>query len=151
MLFNYQKKLKKLSIENERLKIGLHKSWLANSNLIYLNMLYDKKNKVEQYLISQKFNVVAIYGMNRIGFSFARFLRDTKIRVCYGIDRNQNKIDDFVEIRSPEMVSNEPDVIIVTAEFDYQEIYVKIKKIVDKPVIKLSNLLEEIVILPDDY
>lgn len=151
MLFKYQSQLKYLKAENERLQIGLYKSWLANHNLIYMNMLCDKKDKVEQYLDRQKFKVVAIYGMNYIGFSLVRFLKDTKIRVCYGLDRNQNIIDDAIEVRLPEKVSDEPDVIIVTAEFDYQEVCRRIRNLVDKPVIKLSNLLEEVVLMSEDY
>ena len=87
--------------------------------------------------------------MGKLGIVLEKYLANTQIKVCYGIDRNKNLSNDSIEIRTIEGVSNDMDMIIVTAEYYFYEIQENLSRIVNVPVVRLSNLLEEVLLVAE--
>ena len=135
--------------EIDDLKIMLIKGHIVNKNLTYLSLLYENAERIERYLINQHIFTVGIYGMDKLGIVFEKYLAKTHIKVCYGIDRNKNLQNDSVEIRTIEETSNDMDMIIVTAEYYFHEIQENVSRIVNVPVVRLSNLLEEVLLVAE--
>lgn len=135
--------------ENDDLKIMLIKGHIVNKNLAYLSLLYEDAERIERYLNNQHIFTVGIYGMGKLGIVLEKYLANTQIKVCYGIDRNKNLSNDSIEIRTIEGVSNDMDMIIVTAEYYFYEIQENLSRIVNVPVVRLSNLLEEVLLVAE--
>lgn len=134
--------------EIEKLKIRLSKGQIVNKNLTYLCLIRDDAERIEKYLVNQHISVVGIYGMGKVGIVLENYLEKTNIKICYGIDQNRNLKNDNIEIRTIDEISNDMDMIIVTAEYYYQDIQKNLCTLGNVPVVKLSNLLEEILMVP---
>ena len=111
-------------------------------------MMYSKKDwsQVEQFMLGQGISRIAIYGMGILGQELANLMENSKIKICYGIDKR--KKDTSCEVREPDQIDNDMDMIIVTAEFDYTEIRRQLEELVNVPIVLLSDLLEEIMAMP---
>lgn len=113
----------KPSESNER--YGEEKELLVNSFMAYLyghGEILDKEKAIkilEEKLINKGYTEIAIYGMGKGGNWLFNILRDSKIKVKYTIDRNNNNLQLPIKCVSPDDISQDIDAIIVTplAEF----------------------------------
>lgn len=110
--------------------------------------LLEDWHHVEQFMLNQGMCRIAIYGMGIVGEAFWERIRDTKIEVVYGIDKWKDT--SCIEIKRPNEIGRDMDVIIVTVEPDFQNIRKELSEIIDVPIILLSSLLDEImsIVLP---
>ncbi len=97
--------------------------------------------KLEEYLASQKYCKVAIYGMGVLGNLLYQELRNTRIQVSYAIDRNGDEMYFEVPVLNPSDEYDEVDAIIVTAILDYEKIGANIKKKTHADVISLEDVI----------
>lgn len=103
-----------------------------------------ENKKLEEYFEENGFNVIAIYGMSYVGETLLNELRNTKVNVVYGIDKNKNTIYTDVNIVSLDEELEEVDAIIVTAITYFDEIKEKLLNKVKCPIISLEDILYEI-------
>lgn len=97
--------------------------------------------KLEEYLASQKYFKVAIYGMGVLGNLLYQELSNTGIQVSYAIDRNGDEMYFEVPVFNPSDEYDEVDAIIVTAILDYEKIRANIKKKTHADVISLEDVI----------
>ncbi|MBR3834100.1 MAG: hypothetical protein IKJ73_07260 [Lachnospiraceae bacterium] len=95
---------------------------------------------VAGYMKKQGYERVAIYGMKELGERLYVELTQAEIDVICVIDGNKNVLGDF-KLLSPNDDIPEIDVLIVTAEYYFDEINNKMEKKVNCPILKLSELL----------
>jgi lactate dehydrogenase-like 2-hydroxyacid dehydrogenase len=96
------------------------------------------------YFNRHKYKNIAIYGMSHVGELLLDELKDSDVKVAYGIDRNRsyNYID--IDVCSPEDSLKEVDAIVVTAITSFDEIKSKLSTKVSCPIISLEKILFEV-------
>lgn len=99
---------------------------------------------LSQYFESNSYKNIAIYGMSYAGESLVEELKNTEIRVKYGIDKNADRIYSEIDIVTIEDSLEEVDVIVVTAITFFDEIVEKLEKKIDCPIISLEDILYEV-------
>lgn len=87
---------------------------------------------------------IAVYGMSYAGETLVEELKDTEVKVAYGIDRNADGIYASVEMVSLEDDLGEVDAVVVTAVTFFDEIEEKISEKLDCPIISLEDILYEV-------
>lgn len=84
---------------------------------------------------------IAVYGMSYVGESLVNELKDTGVRVLYGIDKNVDRISSTVDIVSINDNLEPVDAIIVTAISFFDEINKELSKKIDCPIISLDDII----------
>lgn len=119
-------------------------------NLNYFQLLQSKKIDVKKVLESQSIRCISIYGMGNMGKRLLEELSKYGVDVCYGIDQKNGSFPDIqLEIRKPQDIANDMDMIFVTPEIDFDEIHNTLRKKVSVPIILLKDFLEELLRLPE--
>ena len=104
-----------------------------------------KGKNLADYFIKRGYKNIAIYGMSYAGDSLIGELKDTEVRVAYGIDRNAHRIYSDVDIFSLEEDLAEVDAVIVTAISFFDEISEKLSEKMECPILSLEDILYEII------
>lgn len=100
--------------------------------------------KLSGFFEDNHFNTVAIYGMSYLGERLIDELKDTNIKVLYGIDRNAANIYSEIEVYTPDESLPKVDVIVVTSAFYYDEIERDLQKKVSYPIISIEDVVYEV-------
>lgn len=125
------------------------KQWreLADKNYA-LFMLMNKWLKTKQagrhikeYLVENDYKSVAVYGMSHVGKCLVEELKDCGVEIKFAVDRNAAAVCSDIEIYAPEEPLPEADVMIVTAVYYYNEIYIDLKDKVMCPIVSLEDIL----------
>lgn len=82
----------------------------------WLRVRQDGRSLV-QYFKNRDYKNIAIYGMSYLGESLVNELKDSDVKVLYGIDKNAENIYSSVEVISSIDDLPKVDVIVVTAVF----------------------------------
>lgn len=113
--------------------------------------LYQNNIKIEQYFKKKGIKKIAIYGMADIGIALYRELMQSDIEVCYGIDKMRHKCEYEVEIRTPEEIDFDMDMIVVTAVSYFGMIYDDLSSRLENriPIIGIDEVIIELLIGED--
>lgn len=95
------------------------------------------------YFKEEGYDKIAIYGMGKLGKHFVNELAESGIKVLYAIDRKENILSE-IKVYSMDDEWPEADVIVVTATFDYENIYNSITQKSKIKVISLEDVLYEL-------
>lgn len=87
---------------------------------------------------------IAVYGMSYVGETLVEELKNTSIRVAYGIDKNADTIYSDVDIVSMEDELGKVDAIVVTAITYFDEIKEQLSQKIDCPILSLEDILYEV-------
>lgn len=116
-----------------------------------LFMLMNQWVKVKQegknlstYFVKNGYKKIAIYGMSYAGETLVDELKDTDIKVVYGIDKKADSIYSDIEIVSLEDELEDVDAVVVTAITFFDEIEENLSDKVDCPIISLEDVLYEV-------
>lgn len=99
---------------------------------------------ISSYFEKNGYKKIAIYGMSYVGETLVEELKDTNIKVLYGIDQKAQDIHAEFDIVSLDVELEKVDVIVVTAITFFDEIEKKLCELVDYPIISLDDILYEI-------
>lgn len=132
-----QKKIE-LSRKNSELKyehmFRLMNQWLA---------LKQKNINIDVYLLKKGYQNISIYGMGHIGVRLLDELKNSDIKVKYGIDQNANNLFTNLKVIFPHEVLEEVDAIIVTAITSFSEIEEYLKKRVKYSILSIEDVIYE--------
>ena len=100
---------------------------------------------IDDYLYSMGYSSIGIYGMGKLGVRLYDELKDTKIKVLYGIDRKYKNIYSEVPVVSMNDASSDVDVVVITVvnEIDTIEKDLKEKGIM---TISLKQIIGDILV-----
>lgn len=101
---------------------------------------------IADWLKTNKYMSVAIYGMSLIGERLYIELADQGIQVAYGVDRLSRDYLDGIKMYQPCENLPEADAVIVTAVSDYDMIREQLHEKVDCPVISFRDIVDEMLI-----
>lgn len=100
-----------------------------------------KENNIATFLADNHLQTIAVYGMSFVGETLVDELKDSDIKVSYGIDQNAGGIYSDIEIFSPEDKLPAVDAVVVTAITFFEEIREMLQEKIDCPVISLEDIL----------
>lgn len=108
----------------------------------WVSILQDNRN-LSEYFEKNKYGKVAVYGLGTLGENLANDLKD---KVVFAIDekaagRDQSR---FPVYSMDDVINEEPDVVVVTPVFAFQDIQSGCEAKFGCPVISLEDVIDEI-------
>ncbi len=138
------------TVGKEQGKMIKKQQQLAEKHLAIMKV-YDEWLKVRQdggslvrYFEMRNYKNIAIYGMSYLGESLVRELKDSDVKVKYGIDKNAENIYSSVDVVNLSIDLPKVDAIVVTTIFFFDEVADELENLVDCPVISLENIVYEV-------
>ena len=121
--------------------IGRYKSYW---NILdkWLTLLENGKS-LEEILSKRGFYTIALYGLGMLGLHVMKELEGSKISIKYGIDQRGSDIRQAFPILKKEDELPEVDAVIVSATYDFGEIYRMLNEKMDCPIISLEEIVGE--------
>lgn len=98
---------------------------------------------LSSYFEEKGYYSIAIYGMSYAGETLAEELKQSSIKVSYGIDKRSENIYADFKILSPDNVLEEVDAIVVTSIKYFDEIEEQLSGKVECPILSLEDILYE--------
>jgi hypothetical protein len=99
---------------------------------------------LSSYFEKNGYKKIAIYGMSYAGETLLDELKDTGIKVVYGIDKKADAIYADVDVVTMDDDLEEVDAIVVTAITFFDEISEALSDKVTCPIISLEDILYEV-------
>lgn len=130
------------SVNKERNMSDKHLALFLMMNQ-WVRVKQEGKN-LSTYFEKKGYRKIAIYGMSYAGETLVHELKDTKVNVAYGIDKNADSIYAEVDVIGMEDCFDEVDVVVVTAITFFDEIEEKLQKKIKCPIISLEDILYDI-------
>lgn len=109
----------------------------------WLQVKQEGKSLVD-YFENHKYKSIAIYGVSYAGERLLNEVKDSRITVKYGIDKEADSIDADIRVLSPDDLLEDVDAIVVTPIFFIDEIEHSLSQKVDCPIISLQDILFEL-------
>jgi hypothetical protein len=132
-------KFVKKSADNLEKKVDKFKTYYSMQNQ-WLQLKQEGKS-LEGYFLEKGYHSIAIYGMGEMGNHLYEELKNTQIKVAYGIDKNASGTYAEIDIFSLEDNLEKVDAIVVTAVFDFCKIEEEIREQFDCPIISLEEVV----------
>lgn len=96
------------------------------------------------YFVKNGYKKIAVYGMSYAGETLMEELKDSEVKIVYGIDKNADEIYADVDIVSVDDDLEQVDAIVVTAITFFDEIQEKLSQKIMCPIISLEDILYEV-------
>lgn len=93
------------------------------------------------YFNEHGYKKIAIYGMSYAGETLLNELKDSEIKVVYGIDKKAGGIYADIETVSADDILEDVDAVVVTAITFFGEIEEKLSQKMECPIICLEDIL----------
>jgi hypothetical protein len=129
----------------------INKAWGYSEKHLALFQMMNQWVQVKQegknlasYFEKKGYKKIAIYGMHYAGETLLDELKNTDIKVAYGIDKNADLLYVDVDVVTMDDDLEEVDAIVVTAITFFDEIEEKLSAKVDCPIISLEDVLYEV-------
>ncbi len=106
-------------------------------------ILYQKNIRLADYFQKKHIRTAAVYGMGDIGELVLQDLRDSSVKVLYGIDRRADQLQGGVPILRLEEIKEQVDMVIIAAKVDYDDIKKSILQYMECDVMTLEDVLAE--------
>lgn len=138
-------RINKKAIVEKNKRIDKFKSYY---NLLNQWMYLRQENKsLAEYFKKNNYNRIAIYGLGELGNHLIDELKNTEIKIVYGIDKSVDSIFGDIQTFSLEeidRISEDVDVIVVTAVFAFEEIEKELIGKIESHIISLDEIVFEI-------
>jgi FlaA1/EpsC-like NDP-sugar epimerase len=99
---------------------------------------------LSSYFEKNNYKKIAIYGMSYAGETLIDELRDTNVKVAYGIDQKADSIYSDIDIVTVDDDFEDVDAVVVTAITFFDEIEEKLLQKIKCPIISLEDILYEV-------
>lgn len=106
----------------------------------WLRLKQDGKS-MTTYFDRKGYKSIAIYGMHYMGMSLLNELKNSQVKVKYGIDKNADHIFADCKVITPDEEFEDVDAIIVTPVFYFESIEEELSPKTSCPVISLEEVL----------
>lgn len=140
-LFGSMRKMKKINDQANKWKrqSDKYEQALLMTNR-WLKLKHMNKSLEEFFLINRYYKV-AIYGMNYIGIRLYEELKDSSVKVLYGIDKFSSSAEADILVYAPTDVLEKVDAVIVTPVYFFEEIKRDLKGQINAPIVSMNDVL----------
>lgn len=105
--------------------------------------LKNEGKSLQKFFDDNCIKTVAVYGIGALGERLCEDLRQLKVELCYGIDKDAtNKCSKRLRIVTPDDELEPVDAIIVTPVQAFYEIEAELEKRIHTDIISLEDLVE---------
>ena len=133
--------------KDEELKDLLKKERRISWNLYKIGQLLCSNLNIKEVFSKQGFDKIAVYGYGKVGQLFMNLMSKNNVEIGYCIDKKANIYGTEIEIRhNIEDIDNSVDVIIVTADYYFDEIKSEINNYLDIKILSVTKILEELML-----
>lgn len=101
---------------------------------------------LEKLLQARGYREIAIYGMSDIGKHVYHALKNSNIKICYGMDQGASGRYETIMVKKVDEMVEKVDVMIVTAIMDFEKIKNNLEKKFNFPIISIQEILYETII-----
>ncbi len=108
----------------------------------WANLRQEGRN-LEEYFIKNGYLRIAVYGMGVVGKRLIKELKNSKIQVVYGIDKNEDMVYTDLDVLTMNDELIKVDAVVVTVVKEFDVICDAILKKTDCPVIAIEDILGE--------
>lgn len=108
----------------------------------WINLKQEGRN-LEEYFLKNKYKRIAIYGMGIIGQRMVKELKNSEIRVAYGIDRNKKLIYSDLKMITMEDDFQDVDAVVVTVVKEFDAIKEALLERTDSTILAVEDILDE--------
>ena len=131
--------------EKHCMVISKKADWLSDLSVMQTRWLWLLQNgkTVADYCNNNGYRRVAIYGMSEIGYALLDELKSGGVEIPYCIDRNADSIFAKVDVKRPDEVPDEADVVIVAVIQYYDSVKNTLEKRVTCPIVSLADIVWE--------
>lgn len=121
---------------------------LRRHDLLLDNWICLKEKDIEFSTYFKKYNyqVIAIYGMGKLGKHLYNELKKGDIQVLYGIDKNRNNIDCDLKIYLPNEQIPQVDAVVITIIDQYVEIGELLRRNLKCAMITIEEIVQELLL-----
>lgn len=136
--YENQNAIKDKILHKQESGLEVYKAWIQ---------LYQRNERIEDYLLANDCHSVAIYGLGRIGENLFEELSKSKITIDYVIDKSVSVSKgsyQSVLCYNPDAVLPKTDIIIITVPGEADEIAIHLADC-GSPVVPIQDLLRHIV------
>lgn len=106
--------------------------------------LKQHEKSLEEYFVNNQYKSVAIYGMGELGNRLYDELENSSIHVKYVVDKEAMSVFSKVDVRELDEITDDIDVVVVTAFFAMEDIQPLVEDKVSCPVISLEDVVYEL-------
>lgn len=115
-------------------------------NLLNMWMILKEKGvSLEQYFMKHGYKKIAIYGYGNIGKHLRYDLRESQVEVMCAIDKKSKSCQADIPVYDLNDSFPTCDVIVITVINEYEKIIVDLDKVVNCPIVSLSEVVSECV------
>lgn len=142
LCFAWKREKKKYINQNIEKEKVIHKQEGALETYKLWICLYQQNKKIENYLLTNNFRSVAIYGMGRIGRNLYKELSESEVNIDYIIDRQISISKGNYQSTlcyNPNSLLPKTDLIIITISSEADDIALYLSKS-NLPVISIQDL-----------
>lgn len=108
----------------------------------WTNLKQDGKS-LEEYFLKNGYLQIAVYGMGVVGKRLIKELRNSRIQVVYGIDKNKNMVYTDLDVVTMEDELRKVDAVVVTVVKEFDAICEALLEKIDCSVIAVEDILGE--------
>lgn len=135
----------KAAVRNKEKTAAMSDKYLALFLMMNLWVRVKQEGKnLSEYFVKNGYYTIAVYGMGRVGETLIDELKNSEVKVAYGIDKNVDGISTDVDMFSVEGDLKVVDAVVVTAITFFNEIEQKLSEKVSCPIISIEDVLYEI-------
>ncbi|MFR2010914.1 MAG: NAD(P)-dependent oxidoreductase [Christensenellales bacterium] len=104
----------------------------------------DRGNTIDKIMKGRGYKTIAIYGMGNVGEHLYNVLKNTDIKVMYGIDSKAVDTDYEIKVYSPDYELPNVDAIVVTIPFAFTSIKDSLEQKTANEIVSLEHILFEV-------
>lgn len=108
---------------NDNISQELRKQYLFYTIWNEWSIIHQNGERLTRYFEQRKLYRVAVYGIKELGQRLCDELIGSNIKVVYVIDRDISLKYRGIEVRTPDLLTDDIDIIVVTAVYYYEEIH----------------------------
>lgn len=107
-------------------------------------ILKEQKINFSLYFNKYGYKHIAIYGMGKLGKHLQQELKDSNVKIVYGIDKNSQKKEASIDVYVPSQQLPNTDAVVITILSGYKEVCDLLREYMNCPLISLEEIIQEL-------
>lgn len=139
-----EEELKRWTYRENEMDVSIVNCRSASIMNIFDHWLWIKEDgkSLLSYFQAKRYKEIAIYGIGKVGKHLLTELKDSPIKVIYGIDKQGQRLQYSFPVYGMDAKLPKADVIVVTVAYEFEKIYRELKQKFAGRIISIEEVLE---------